>query len=156
MLASLSPAVSFRLSHPGNELKSRRSYGCFRAHKMLVWLYASLAIKQTDIQPNVAQYSSFYYNIAAFLEKFEMFLECPNIRTYHYLQRCPQIISGIPSTKSINLELLKAEVILIFGPSGSGKSTFICVINHLSDSQQQQVAIAKELAMEPKLKLIDE
>jgi general L-amino acid transport system ATP-binding protein len=43
--------------------------------------------------------------------------------------------------KGITLEVLKGEVVVIFGPSGSGKSTFIRTINRLEEHQQGQIIV---------------
>jgi general L-amino acid transport system ATP-binding protein len=43
--------------------------------------------------------------------------------------------------KGISMEVMKGEVIVIFGPSGSGKSTFIRCINHLEDHQKGQIIV---------------
>lgn len=43
--------------------------------------------------------------------------------------------------KSINMEVHKGEVIVIFGPSGSGKSTFIRTINRLEEHQEGQIIV---------------
>lgn len=39
------------------------------------------------------------------------------------------------------MEVMKGEVIVIFGPSGSGKSTFIRTLNRLEEHQQGQIII---------------
>jgi len=43
--------------------------------------------------------------------------------------------------RGVSMEVLKGEVIVIFGPSGSGKSTFIRCINHLEDHQKGQIIV---------------
>lgn len=43
--------------------------------------------------------------------------------------------------KGINLEVMKGEVIVIFGPSGSGKSTFIRTINRLEVHQRGKIIV---------------
>jgi general L-amino acid transport system ATP-binding protein len=43
--------------------------------------------------------------------------------------------------KGVDMEVMKGEVIVIFGPSGSGKSTFIRCINHLEDHQKGQIIV---------------
>jgi general L-amino acid transport system ATP-binding protein len=43
--------------------------------------------------------------------------------------------------RGISMEVMKGEVIVIFGPSGSGKSTFIRCINHLEDHQKGQIFV---------------
>ena len=40
--------------------------------------------------------------------------------------------------RGVNMEVLKGEVIVIFGPSGSGKSTLIRTLNRLEEHQQGQ------------------
>jgi ABC-type polar amino acid transport system ATPase subunit len=60
--------------------------------------------------------------------------------------------------QDVDLEVGRGEVVVIVGPSGSGKSTLCRCINRLEriDSQQQRAAIARALAMEPKLMMFDE
>jgi len=43
--------------------------------------------------------------------------------------------------RGVSMEVLKGEVIVIFGPSGSGKSTFIRCINRLEDHQKGQIIV---------------
>jgi general L-amino acid transport system ATP-binding protein len=43
--------------------------------------------------------------------------------------------------RGVNMEVLKGEVIVIFGPSGSGKSTFIRTLNRLEEHQRGQILI---------------
>ncbi|HEY5668733.1 MAG: amino acid ABC transporter ATP-binding protein [Anaerolineales bacterium] len=43
--------------------------------------------------------------------------------------------------KGINMDVMRGEVIVIFGPSGSGKSTFIRTINRLEEHQRGQIII---------------
>jgi len=43
--------------------------------------------------------------------------------------------------RGISMEVMKGEVIVIFGPSGSGKSTFIRTINRLEEHQRGQIII---------------
>jgi len=43
--------------------------------------------------------------------------------------------------KTVNLEVRKGEVIVIFGPSGSGKSTFIRTINRLEEHQSGTIVV---------------
>jgi len=43
--------------------------------------------------------------------------------------------------RGINMEIMKGEVIVIFGPSGSGKSTFIRTINRLEEHQRGQIIV---------------
>jgi general L-amino acid transport system ATP-binding protein len=43
--------------------------------------------------------------------------------------------------RGINMEVMKGEVIVIFGPSGSGKSTFIRTINRLEEHQRGQIIV---------------
>ncbi|MBE0411971.1 MAG: amino acid ABC transporter ATP-binding protein [Anaerolineales bacterium] len=43
--------------------------------------------------------------------------------------------------RGISMEVMKGEVIVIFGPSGSGKSTFIRTLNRLEEHQQGQIII---------------
>ena len=43
--------------------------------------------------------------------------------------------------KGVSMEVMKGEVIVIFGPSGSGKSTFIRTINRLEDHQRGQIIV---------------
>ena len=43
--------------------------------------------------------------------------------------------------KGINMEVMKGEVIVIFGPSGSGKSTFIRTINRLEEHQKGDIIV---------------
>lgn len=43
--------------------------------------------------------------------------------------------------KGIDMDVMKGEVIVIFGPSGSGKSTFIRTINRLEEHQRGQIII---------------
>jgi general L-amino acid transport system ATP-binding protein len=43
--------------------------------------------------------------------------------------------------RGISLEVMKGEVIVIFGPSGSGKSTFIRTLNRLEEHQRGQIII---------------
>ena len=43
--------------------------------------------------------------------------------------------------KGIDMEVIKGEVIVIFGPSGSGKSTFIRTINRLEVHQRGQIIV---------------
>jgi general L-amino acid transport system ATP-binding protein len=43
--------------------------------------------------------------------------------------------------KGVSMEVMKGEVIVIFGPSGSGKSTFIRCINRLEDHQKGQIIV---------------
>ena len=43
--------------------------------------------------------------------------------------------------KGVSMEVMRGEVIVIFGPSGSGKSTFIRTINRLEDHQRGQIIV---------------
>ena len=43
--------------------------------------------------------------------------------------------------RGVSMEVMKGEVIVIFGPSGSGKSTFIRCINRLEDHQKGQIIV---------------
>lgn len=43
--------------------------------------------------------------------------------------------------RGISMEVMKGEVIVIFGPSGSGKSTFIRCINRLEDHQKGEIVV---------------
>jgi general L-amino acid transport system ATP-binding protein len=43
--------------------------------------------------------------------------------------------------RGVSMEVMKGEVIVIFGPSGSGKSTFIRCINHLEDHQKGKIVV---------------
>jgi len=43
--------------------------------------------------------------------------------------------------RGVNMEVLKGEVIVIFGPSGSGKSTFIRTLNRLEEHQKGEIIV---------------
>jgi general L-amino acid transport system ATP-binding protein len=43
--------------------------------------------------------------------------------------------------RGVNMEVMKGEVIVIFGPSGSGKSTFIRTLNRLEEHQQGEIIV---------------
>jgi len=43
--------------------------------------------------------------------------------------------------RGVSMEVLKGEVVVIFGPSGSGKSTFIRTLNRLEEHQKGQIII---------------
>jgi len=43
--------------------------------------------------------------------------------------------------RGISMEVMKGEVIVIFGPSGSGKSTFIRTINRLEEHQKGDIIV---------------
>jgi general L-amino acid transport system ATP-binding protein len=43
--------------------------------------------------------------------------------------------------RGVNMEVLKGEVIVIFGPSGSGKSTLIRTLNRLEEHQQGEIIV---------------
>jgi len=43
--------------------------------------------------------------------------------------------------KGIDMDVMRGEVIVIFGPSGSGKSTFIRTINRLEEHQRGQIIV---------------
>jgi general L-amino acid transport system ATP-binding protein len=43
--------------------------------------------------------------------------------------------------RGISMEVIKGEVIVIFGPSGSGKSTFIRTINRLEEHQRGDIIV---------------
>lgn len=43
--------------------------------------------------------------------------------------------------RGVSMEVMRGEVIVIFGPSGSGKSTFIRCINHLEDHQKGMIVV---------------
>jgi general L-amino acid transport system ATP-binding protein len=43
--------------------------------------------------------------------------------------------------KGINMQVMRGEVIVIFGPSGSGKSTFIRTLNRLEEHQSGQIIV---------------
>jgi general L-amino acid transport system ATP-binding protein len=43
--------------------------------------------------------------------------------------------------RGITMQVMKGEVIVIFGPSGSGKSTFIRTINRLEEHQKGQIIV---------------
>ncbi len=43
--------------------------------------------------------------------------------------------------KGVSMEVMRGEVIVIFGPSGSGKSTFIRTINRLEEHQRGQIIV---------------
>jgi general L-amino acid transport system ATP-binding protein len=43
--------------------------------------------------------------------------------------------------RGVDMEVMKREVIVIFGPSGSGKSTFIRTINRLEEHQRGQIIV---------------
>jgi general L-amino acid transport system ATP-binding protein len=43
--------------------------------------------------------------------------------------------------KGVDMDVMKGEVIVIFGPSGSGKSTFIRTLNRLEEHQKGQIVV---------------
>jgi len=43
--------------------------------------------------------------------------------------------------KGVSMDVMKGEVVVIFGPSGSGKSTFIRTINRLEEHDQGQIIV---------------
>jgi general L-amino acid transport system ATP-binding protein len=66
------------------------------------------------------------------MEENEPIIKCRGVEKWY---------GHFQALKGVDMDVLKGEVVVIFGPSGSGKSTFIRTLNRLEEHQKGQIII---------------